>query len=105
MRRFQAENLGDVPVSDDCECIQLGRQTPSATDTAEVMKSRHAALVPQKDVPAAVRRIAGSELWDEGVCEVSSREEVVDRARRASKRAAAGASSSTSEGLAKRRRA
>ncbi|KAK4330617.1 hypothetical protein RTBOTA2_006274 [Rhodotorula toruloides] len=94
MRRFHVENLGDVPDSDDCEGIQLGGQTPSDANAAEVMESRHSALVPHEDVLAAVRRIAGSELWDEGACEVLPREEVAGRTLRASKRAGAGASSS-----------
>ncbi|BGP35386.1 hypothetical protein JCM10296v2_007222 [Rhodotorula toruloides] len=94
MRRFHVENLGDVPDSEDCEGIQLGGQTPSDANAAEVMESRHSALVPHEDVLAAVRRIAGSELWDEGACEVLPREEVAGRNLRGSKRPGAGASSS-----------
>lgn len=96
MRRFHVENLGDVPDSDDCEGIQLGGQTPSDANAAEVMESRHSALVPHEDVLAAVRRIAGSELWDEGACEVLPREEVEGRRMlRGSKRAAANAAPSS----------
>ncbi|CDR46204.1 hypothetical protein NBRC10512_004314 [Rhodotorula toruloides] len=97
MRRFHVENLGDVPDSDDCEGIQLGGQTPSDANAAEVMESRHSALVPHEDVLDAVRRIAGSELWDEGACEVLPREEVEGRVLRGGKRASTGASSAAAE--------
>lgn len=103
MRRFHVENLGDVPDSDDCEGIQLGGQSPSDANAAEVMESRHSALVPHEDVLRAVRRIAGSELWDEGACEVLPREEVEGRHRRGAKRASAGASSADSESGKRRR--
>lgn len=103
MRRFQVDNLGNVPDSDECEGIQLGGQTPSDAAAAEVMESRHSALVPHEDVLSAVRRIAGAELWDEGACEVLPREEAEGRIARGVKRASA-AQSTTGRETGKKRR-
>ncbi|GAA5954808.1 hypothetical protein JCM10213_008946 [Rhodosporidiobolus nylandii] len=74
MEQFAVEDLGPVDHHDSCEGVPLGGPGFDA-DAATRMEERHSALVPDSDVVEAVRRIVGTELWDEGVCEVVPREE------------------------------
>ncbi|GAA5973940.1 hypothetical protein JCM11641_001232 [Rhodosporidiobolus odoratus] len=71
MRSFPVENLGPIDHHDACHGIPLGGSHGAGASSR--LHERHSALVPDMDVEEVVRRIVGTELWDEGVCEVVPR--------------------------------
>ncbi|GAA5926374.1 uncharacterized protein JCM15063_000260 [Sporobolomyces koalae] len=73
MKRFHVENLGPVDESMHCRGTSLGARGFD-TDAAKLMHDRHPSnLVPDEDVLAAVRRIVGTEIFDEGEVELLPR--------------------------------
>lgn len=73
MRRHAVENLGPVDESMHCRGVALGGRGFDA-DAAQVMHDRHPSrLVPDDRVLDVVRRIVGTEIFDEGEVEVLPR--------------------------------
>ncbi|GAA5872272.1 hypothetical protein JCM16303_001037 [Sporobolomyces ruberrimus] len=73
MRRFSVENLGPVDETMHCRGIPLGGRGFDS-DAAKLMSDRHPSrLVPDEQVLDVVRRIVGTEIFDEGEVEVLPR--------------------------------
>lgn len=79
MKRSAVQNLGPVDESMHCRGTSLGGRGFDS-DAAKLMSDRHPSkLVPDEDVLDVVRRIVGTEIFDEGEVELLPRQ--VDEAQ------------------------
>ncbi|GAA5851175.1 hypothetical protein JCM8547_004155 [Rhodosporidiobolus lusitaniae] len=102
---YSAVDLGPVNESDHCEGVKLGGHSSSSSSAAAVIAERESALVPDQDVADAVRRIAGKELWEEGIIEVVPKgEEGGGEGEGGRKRKAEGEAEGTPGGKGRRRK-